>query len=219
MICTVCNKEKEDNQFQTYFHSTQNKFRTRRQCTECFYKKKLLKKNPDKYYSNKPEYRKCNTCFEYKLIAEGYYLRTDGSVYLNRCKECERALEHKRRELELSQTCGSDRVKVKPNEYTDEYQRACTFDLMEKLGYTFDDNTGIWIKPNWKEVKDGKPYFPKILTYLSPKSKMTKDMFEQMVHYHQLGKNNKWIGKKLKVSGSTIRIYLIKWKEGLRLEN
>ena len=34
-ICSKCKIEKEDKEFQTYWHSTQQKFRIRKECTFC----------------------------------------------------------------------------------------------------------------------------------------------------------------------------------------
>ena len=41
-ICSKCNIEKEADQYQTYFHSTQNKLRTRRICNSCFKEQKSI---------------------------------------------------------------------------------------------------------------------------------------------------------------------------------
>ncbi len=37
MLCTICKVDKPIEEFATYFHSTQQKMRTRRQCTSCCY--------------------------------------------------------------------------------------------------------------------------------------------------------------------------------------
>jgi hypothetical protein len=42
MICNKCQIDKELNQYYTYFHSTQNKFRTRKLCKSCFNHQKLI---------------------------------------------------------------------------------------------------------------------------------------------------------------------------------
>jgi hypothetical protein len=41
-ICTKCNIDKEVDQYSTYFHSTQNKLRTRRICKSCFNEQKSI---------------------------------------------------------------------------------------------------------------------------------------------------------------------------------
>jgi len=161
MKCNVCSEDKELNQFQTYWHSTQQKVRTRKQCTKCLYHIKLKRKNPDMYYENNPNYHKCNTCKDWKL-KDKFYINTKDKIYSHRCRACTRELDHNKRREYLEQSCGSDLVKLKPNQYTDKYQKECTFNLMQQLGYTFDEPTGIWIKEGWKEIKDGKAFFPKI---------------------------------------------------------
>ena len=55
---------------------------------------------------------------------------------------------------------GGDRVRIKPNKYYDIYQRKQTFQVMELLGFTFNEETGIWTKPGFKEIIDGKIVFP-----------------------------------------------------------
>lgn len=42
--CNKCYIEKEDNQFQTYWHSTQNKHRMRKTCTVCYYNQRNERK-------------------------------------------------------------------------------------------------------------------------------------------------------------------------------
>ena len=86
MKCNVCNEDKELNQYQTYWHSTQQKMRTRKQCNQCYYNIRLRNKNPEKYYQNNPDYHKCNTCKDWKLIKEFY--TTNDKIYSHRCRVC-----------------------------------------------------------------------------------------------------------------------------------
>lgn len=158
--CNVCNVEKEDKFFQTYWHSTQQKMRTRKQCTECLYQIRLKRKNPDKFYENNPNYNKCNTCNEWKTN-DNYYHFKNKPVH-NTCKDCSRIKERAKRQEELQENCGSGFVFAEPNKYPDEYQKACVFDNMKLLGYLFDEETGIWVKPGVKEIIDGKIVFFKL---------------------------------------------------------
>ena len=88
MTCNVCKQDKELNQFQTYWHSTQQKMRTRKQCTECLYQLKLKRKDPNKFYQNNPNYKKCNTCSECKPYSEFTISKNtwDGKSYI--CCTC-----------------------------------------------------------------------------------------------------------------------------------
>jgi hypothetical protein len=203
--CNVCDKEKEENQFQTYWHSTQQKMRTRKQCNECYYLIRLKRKNPDEYYSNNPDYKKCNTCNEWKLVSE-YYRRPNGKIYLHRCKACEIEKErNKYKQIQL-ENCGGGKVPTKPNKYQNDMQKDCTFELMQILGYLYDTPTGIWIKPGFKEIKDGKPYFPTVISPARKKvfRKLTDDKIKLIEEYSNNGLNPKQIAMKMGLSSTTI---------------
>jgi predicted transcriptional regulator len=210
MKCNVCSEDKELNQFQTYWHSTQQKMRTRKQCTKCLYQIRLKRKNPDKYYENNPNYHKCNTCHDWKQVKDFYTSKDE--IYSNRCRSCTRELDQRKRKEHLEQSCGSEKVKTKPNEYMDEYQKNCTFWMMKTMGYTFDDATGIWIKPGWKEVKDGKPYFPNIGKTKKIGVKVTQTMIEQMLELRKLGWGYNRIADKIGISDTTVFKYVSRYE-------
>lgn len=46
---------------------------------------------------------------------------------------------------------GSERIPVKPNKYLDEFQKAQTFLVLERLGWVFNEDTGIWSKDGVKD--------------------------------------------------------------------
>lgn len=208
MKCNVCHHDKELNQFQTYWHSTQKKMRTRKQCTECFYQTRLKRKNPDKFYENNPNYKKCNSCSDWKLLSEYYH--KDGKPYLNRCRECERNIERNKRKEYLINNCGSDKIPPKPNTYRDEYQKACTYEFMQTLGYTFDEPTGIWIKPGVKELINGKPFFPKVGKSRKIGNKITTKMVEEMIELYKSGWGYQRISNKLGCSDTSVFKYIKK---------
>lgn len=210
MRCNVCNEDKEENQFQTYWHSTQKTTRTRRQCNKCFYGNRMKNNNPEKYYQDKPEYKKCIGCNEYKLIKKDFYTTSEGKIYLIRCKSCEMAKVKQERIEYLKSNCGSDQIKLKPNTYTDEYQRECTFAIMERLGYVYDTITGIWTKDGWKEIKDGKPYFPLVKgrKLRTPGVRVTKELYDKMVELRELGYSYQMIANELGVSNTNAFKYI-----------
>jgi hypothetical protein len=206
--CNVCDKEKENNQFQTYWHSTQNKMRTRKQCTECLYIIRLKKKNPDKYYLNNPNYKKCNTCTEWKELSQ-YYLK-NGKPYLNRCKECEKILERGKRQIEIQENCGGGKVPTKPNNYQNDIQKQCTFELMQVLGYLYNEEFGIWTKPGFKEIKNGKAYFPTITLAKRRRTStiLTEENIKLIEEYTNRGLNARQIAMKMGISSTTIYKFL-----------
>lgn len=210
MRCTVCDQDKEINQFQTYWHSTQQKMRTRKQCTECLYEIRA-KKNPDKYYSNKPEYKKCMDCNEWKLIETEFYHRY-GKPYLNRCKGCELDIERTKRKTYLQENCGCDRIPPKPNVYSDEHQKACTFEFMKILGYKYDEPTGVWTKPGYKEIKDGKIIFPTLNVKAVTRRKISPTKFDKIIILREQGLSYEKIAEQLGISDTTVYKHIRKWK-------
>jgi hypothetical protein len=142
-VCTKCNIERNDDEYYTYWHSTQQKYRTRKICNSCMNeqsrqyklnnKDKVVEVVPTKYCSS------CNkdvplTGFYDSHMARGYY-----------CKSCMRKQQQDRTYKKIMENGGSERVPVKPNQYTDEFQKAQTFMVLEILGWTYNDN-GVWSK-------------------------------------------------------------------------
>jgi hypothetical protein len=237
IVCNVCQIEKEDNNFQTYWHSTQNKMRTRKQCNECYYNIRLKRTNPDKHYEDNPNYRKCIKCNEWKILDEYYLHNKDKGTRVNSCKTCIRTKEnedsHRRRELELEDSCGSERISKKPNVYKDKYQRACTFSIMDALGYIYNEPSGVWTKPGWKEINEnGKVIFPKLIerrkmlnpyptSTQKPTVYVTPEMYDRLFDLRMKGYTYKQIGIELDISVSTVHKWLNqerlpKWKDTLK---
>ena len=206
--------------------------RQRKQCTECYYIIRLKRKNPDKYYENNPNYKKCSKCVQWKTLEE-FYGRGSNKTF-SRCKACElekeRIYRQSTRELELSESCGSERVSKKPNTYRDKYQRECTFSIMEALGYTFNEEKGVWLKPGWKELtENGKIIFPqlvlrnKIRDYevkeyegRKPINFVTPEIYEKIFEMRANGDTLEKIANVLNIGATTVFKYLKgkvpKWK-------
>ncbi len=235
MICNCCSIDKEEKYFQTYWHSSQNKFRTRKECTECLYKKR--KENKLKRLSTtteivQPEVQEsqpdpipnfiieqednisdffneemylCKICMEDKTLNE-FYLSKGKPVELV-CKICEVERNRATRQEYLKENCGSEFVWSEVNKYADEYQKACTFNLMQQLGYLYDEETGIWTKEGWKEIKDGQPHFPKI-TYKRGRKRITQEEKEKMRKLYAEGYTVDDISIQLKMSDTSVYRYV-----------
>lgn len=183
--CSKCDLEKDDNQFYTYYHSTQGKNRTRKICNECISKqkaeyknKKKMEKEPlptptpveeiqpttkQKRVAQKTDTKLyCYDCEEW-LPKEDFYPRLKV-----RCKKCERSLDSRERAEKRAENGGSAKVPSKPNTYVDIYQKEQTFNFMKAMGYTFNEENGIWYKLPWKD-KDGN--FPLLDDYARSKPK------------------------------------------------
>ncbi len=185
--CSKCNELKEDNQYQTYFHKTQNTNRTRKVCTPCFNKQKVIyrlrKKNsqmdklpiediivqPVEDLTPQTKLYKCTGCKELKP-KEDFYVNTRGThvgYKSSRCKICSVIYSNKRHEKIMEQRKDETRtVLPKPNTYQDDAQKDITFKLMEAMGWTFNDN-GVWSKEGVKD-KDKNWAFKELPTYVAP---------------------------------------------------
>ena len=234
MLCNICLIDKPEDKFQKYFHSTQNKWRIRKQCTECYYNRKNEKKRrmvnepiivqpdvpelqpdvpelqPDPIidYSTNPDYHLCKECNEYLPILTSFYIRADRKVNSNTCKACIVEKERIERLQHRQESGGSEFVFAEPNRYPDEFQKECTFNFMKIMGYLYDEETGIWTKPGWKEIKDGQPYFPKITGKRRRGKRLTKEDKEKVAMLYNNGKSVTDIAIEMGISDTTIYRYV-----------
>jgi hypothetical protein len=152
--CNKCEIEKDDTEFKSYLHSTQNKIRTRGICQKCIklqkreYKRKLKKEIiPEKL-------KKCTFCLIEKPII-AYY--NNGEYLRSYCNECHNKKQREKNHSRLIEKGGNDRVRILPDDYEDVIQKHNVFQFLELLGYVY--NNGIWEKPGYKKVVDGKIIF------------------------------------------------------------
>lgn len=184
MICKKCFIDKEQNQYETYFHSRSQKLFTRRICRVCFREQQKIQKRmvrrlkklqpevlelqPDPYL-NHPDYKICRSCNKWMHKLEDFYSNRSGHIFPD-CKVCIRAIDLIKRsntkKEHLIQNCGSDNTKLYPNEYTDEYQKDYIFSVLKKFGWShskgiwwkagFKTKDGVWLKYNNKPIKGKK---------------------------------------------------------------
>lgn len=166
MICTKCNIDKPLDQYATYYHSTQNKIRIRKYCKQCYgEQQKLIKQKRKMENQLDPTKNKiCNVCNVLKPLEDFYSNLTRGKrYYQNRCRICTNKVHHERSiEYKLKMQRGSERVCTHPNQYPDDMQRKQVFGVMDRLGYLFNEEMGIWLKEGIKELRDGQIFFPKV---------------------------------------------------------
>ena len=179
-ICSKCKIEKDNKEYYTYFHSTQQKHRTRKICQECCakYKKEYKAKirqeklrmkeiltepekvaviapelQPDPFKDN-PLYKFCKNCEEYKLLTD-YYVNKKIKGHATWCKVCHN-LHTRIRQREYYQNKyenngGSECILSKPGTYMDIYQKEQLFWVMELMGWTHNEN-GVWSKDGIKDA-------------------------------------------------------------------
>jgi ribosomal protein L13 len=230
--CSKCNIEKEKDKFQTYWHSTQQKHHTRKECTECFYKqrneRKRLKRLEDKLnkvsipteiiqpevpeleidYSNNPEYKQCIGCKEYKL--KNNFYKDGRESRFNRCKACIKIKDNKEREQELIENGGSLQISPTPNTYKDKYQKELVFQFLPLCGWKFNEDKGIWWKPGIKN-EDGT--FVNIKPYKKKISNITKEQVQQMLQYKRRGMKIGLIAGYMGLSISNVSFWLQKYEK------
>jgi hypothetical protein len=89
-------------------------------------------------------------CCKKDVPLTGYYDSGKGVKGMY-CRSCVRKNQNDRNYNKIMSEGGSERVCQKPNTYADEYQKAQTFMVLERLGWTFNKDTGIWSKDGVKD--------------------------------------------------------------------
>lgn len=149
-ICSKCGVERNDDEYYTYWHSTQNKYRTRHVCLVCT-------KEQVKNYKRKVKVKKIEIeptqlcpCCKKDVPLTGYYESGKG-VKGRYCSSCIRKNQNDKNYKKAMSNGGTERVASRGNVYLDEHQKAQTFMVLEILGWTFNEDTGIWSKLGVKD--------------------------------------------------------------------
>jgi hypothetical protein len=100
----------------------------------------VIKEEPTKY---------CPFCKK-DVALSGYY---DSGKEVNGryCISCIRKNQNQKYYDKVMSNGGSERVSQKPNNYADEHQKAQTFMVLERLGWTFNEDTCIWSREGVKD--------------------------------------------------------------------
>ena len=176
--CTKCNIEKPIDQYETYFHSSQNKTRTRGYCISCFKEQKRIYREsiknkkiiqpvedltPTIEYIETPSpsnLKKCTGCKEWKPTTEYYKSKAGRKTGepTARCKTCHMEMYQKRMKKKMEDNGGHIVVPVRPGVYKDEMQRENTYTIMQVMGWELNDN-GVWSKDG---IKTAEKKWPKL---------------------------------------------------------
>ena len=185
IVCSKCKIEKDNKEYYTYYHSTQQTLRTRKVCQECCAKQKKNYKlrirqeklrmkeiltqpekvaviapelQPDLFKDN-PLYKFCKNCNQYKLLTE-YYPNKKINGYATWCKICHNGHQHqKQREYydnKFKNNGGSERILATPGKYVDIYQKEQAFWILELMGWKYNEN-GVWSKEGIKDKDKNWP--------------------------------------------------------------
>ena len=220
-VCSKCKVEKELDQYESYFHSSQQKTRTRGYCKKCMNKQKKAYKLKLKgiettptYEPELPEhlkypklYKKCNKCGEYKFKETEFY--KNKTKQFGACRVCVRVKDKTDHRQMMEDKGGSDKILIKPNEYFDDIQKSQTFEFLALLGYLYDEATGIWHKPGVKIIVDNKPVFLKVKKnsrkYIPSNNKpLNREQIESIKKLYQKGFNFNQISKQLDLGYSKV---------------
>lgn len=163
----------------------------------------MKKEDPDLFYKGNKNFKKCTGCKDWKPISE--YYKKNGKPLSGKCIDCCREIDRQKALEKKENQGGSFVIPVQPNKYVDEFQKANTFEFMEILGYLFDEATGIWYKPGWKEIVDGKPYFPKLLPVKRrPKTTITNKLVRKILELRNKNISKTEISNLLELSWTTV---------------
>ena len=150
-ICRKCKVERNDDEYYSYWHSTQQKYRTRLVCNTCTREQskqyKQNRNNKSAVIEQVPTQR-CPSCKK-NLPLTSYYESGRG-IKGRYCISCIRKNQNDKNYKKVMSNGGSERIPVKPNIYVDQFQKAQTFMVLERLGWVFNEDTGIWSKDGVK---------------------------------------------------------------------
>ena len=154
-VCTRCKLEREESQYETYWHSTKQKFYIRKICNPCMreaYRQYKFKVKQKKLIENNPDYKQCKKCEDYKPL-DGFYLSATKNP-VGMCKTCYNAYHSNRVQDKMEDQGGPSHYYSAPDKYTSETQKSQVFMVMKALGWYYtkaDDGIGVWNKTGIKE--------------------------------------------------------------------
>jgi ribosome-binding protein aMBF1 (putative translation factor) len=239
--CTKCKELKPIEQYEKYFHSTQNTYRIRGYCKSCFsqqkkkYRQGIKEQKIIQPVSDIEEIevipevveivpevildptinKECKNCHIIRPLDRFYNKkgRRDKIGKMPVCKACYAVMyRDKRKKPERDK----EKVKLKPNHYWGELQRQDTFELMLALGWSFNEENGKW----WKEgIKTSDGLFINITKKVKRKKHRQRrrlfndEQIETIFIMTKRGLSQQDIADKMNVSQATIGNYLRRYDE------
>jgi Mor family transcriptional regulator len=229
-VCTRCKLEREESQYDKYWHSTRQKFFIRRICNPCMreaYKQYKLKVKQKKLIENNPDYKQCKKCMEYKNV-DGFYLSATKNP-VGMCKICYNIYHRDKVKDKMEMNGGGEHYFSAPDKYTSEAQKSQVFMVMKTLGwyYTIGENgVGVWNKPGLKENGVFINIVPKVkkikkrpaVTHGRKLNQNVWGNMETIVKLKEEGYTYKAIAEEYNCSEPTIRSVVIKYRNEKRAD-
>jgi hypothetical protein len=133
-------------EFASYIHKKTGNLYTRHVCNECF-------RTQHQAYKKSVKPRLCIECNEIKPVKKfpNYKSLGPNDKRHNICLVCTAAITKERNKYKYTKReDNGEPVLNHPNTYRNEQQRVDGHELMEALGFTFKETTGIWSKEGFK---------------------------------------------------------------------
>jgi len=217
--CSKCAVDKPLDQYETYWHSVQNKTRMRKYCKTCFKEQKRIYRESIKMnkitqpvspepptidYSSDPNYYNCIYCDSWKELSD-FYLAKNGKPITKRCRDCQNQKDRDKTKERRKENGGSLMIPKTPNVYFDEYQKQHTFEFMKLLGYIYNEENGVWLKPGVKELdENNKIVFLKVRKYKRKHDSLTRTDIQQIRDLYKSGNNFGQVAKLVNRNPSTV---------------
>lgn len=132
--------------------------------------------------------------------------------FQTRCKTCVREQANKKYRDENGTV---EKVLPTPNTYVSDAQRADTFEFMKAIGYNFNEENGVWLKPGVKELIDGQIVFNNVDSSIRPHRRQkyfwTLELCEEIYNLSKSGYTYAKIGKKFGIHKAAIYRMLSKY--------
>jgi hypothetical protein len=231
MICNKCKIDKSEEEFLTYYQNIEKKYYTNKVCKTCKAAqskewRERIKENMKTQLTNKhiksdsnPQFYLCSSCNENKS-EEDWYIYIDSNSRKRRsayCKQCAKEKGNRSYSELIESSGGSTFVYSKPNFYADETQKEITFEFLQILGYLYNEELGVWLKPGVKELVNGRVVFLN-LTKKKRKNRndnkripMTDEEIKEIHKYYDEGLKVMDICKILNRAQSTIYLIVKKY--------
>lgn len=213
MLCNKCNVDQPEENYEQYWHSTQQKFRTRRICRTCISQQKReykLKIKQKKLEVVKEPTQACSKCgIEYPV--SHYYTTTRTKKPIRKCKTCYNRRPPKSAWQNLD-------YRTQPNEYISEEQKDIVHMIMRNIGWSFNPDKGIWYKlplkdenGNWNIVIKPKEPVKKFV----PKRETIQLNVNEILQHRANGLTYNQIASIYSVSHTTIKVRVKQYLRGV----